>query len=79
MRLAAALSLPLLVAAGDPEGPVVPVPQACTSANTSSLPFCNPKLSTEKRVARSDWAQDGARRNRLATPRGDNDSVAALI
>ena len=35
--------------------------------------------STEKRVERSDWEQDGARRNRLATPRGDNDSVAALI
>jgi hypothetical protein len=51
MRLAAALSLPLFVAAGDPEGPVVPVPQACTSANTSSLPFCDPKLGTEKRVA----------------------------
>jgi hypothetical protein len=35
----------------DPEGPVKPVPQACTSTNTSSLPFCNTSLSIEKRVA----------------------------
>lgn len=35
----------------DPERPVTPVPQACTSTNTTSLPFCNSSLSTEKRVA----------------------------
>ena len=35
----------------DPEGPVEPVPQACTTPNTSKLPFCNAQLSTDKRVA----------------------------
>lgn len=35
----------------DPEGPVKPVPQACTSTNTTGLPFCNTSLSIEKRVA----------------------------
>ena len=33
-----------------PSGPVAPVPQACTSANTTTLPFCDPKLSTAQRV-----------------------------
>lgn len=35
----------------DPEGRVKPVAQACTSTNTSGLPFCNASLSVEERVA----------------------------
>lgn len=32
-------------------GPYERVPQACTSENTTGLPFCNPKLSIDRRVA----------------------------
>ena len=34
----------------DPEGRVVPVPQACTQANTTRLPFCDRSLPTTMRV-----------------------------
>eukprot|EP00041_Stephanoeca_diplocostata_P002713 m.29340 g.29340 ORF g.29340 m.29340 type:complete len:940 (+) comp13702_c0_seq1:79-2898(+) len=36
---------------GPPSDPYVPVPQACTFENTTSLPFCDPSLSVETRVS----------------------------
>ena len=35
--------------------------------------------STEKRAERGEWEQSGGARPKLATPRGDNNSVASLI
>lgn len=57
LRLAANMSMCLTAGdarspspAPDPEGPVIPVPQACTAANTTSLPFCDRSLAAPARV-----------------------------